>query len=39
MPQPIPTPRKEMPPVKLEEAEFRKRYLEQFTDPHVRRSA
>lgn len=29
----IPTPRKEMPSVELGEAEFRRRYLEQFVDP------
>jgi multimeric flavodoxin WrbA len=33
MPQPFPAPRKEMPSVELGEAEFRKRYLQQFADP------
>jgi len=33
MPQPVPAPRKEMPSVKLGEAEFRARYLQQFVDP------
>ena len=33
MPQPFPTPRKEMPSVELSEAEFLERYRQQFVDP------
>lgn len=33
MSQPFPVPRKEMPSVELDEAEFRLRYLQQFADP------
>jgi len=33
MPEPFPVPRKEMPSVELDEAEFRRRYLQQFADP------
>jgi multimeric flavodoxin WrbA len=33
MTETVPVPRKEMPEVKLDEAEFRSRYLQQFVDP------
>lgn len=33
MPTTAPSPRKEMPPVKLERSEFTRRYMAQFADP------